>query len=76
MYVPEVYKPLHDRISKAPNNDVVTGTPGIGKSYFAVYELYLVVKAGNNVVYQRHTEHGAFSLMRGMLLYSMKTSGV
>ena len=32
VYVREVYKHLHDLISRAPRDVVVTGTPGIGKS--------------------------------------------
>ena len=38
---------------------------GIGKSYFAVYELYLEVKAGKNVVYQRHTTEWCFRPSEG-----------
>ena len=53
IYVREVYERLHDLISRAPRDVVVTGTPGIGKSYYAVYELYLAVRDDKNVVYQR-----------------------
>ena len=65
IYVREVYKHLHDLISKAPGDVVVTGTPGIGKSYFAVYELYLAVRGGKNVVYRRYDTAWCFQPIAG-----------
>ena len=63
--VRDVYKCLHQLTSKAPRDVVVTGNPGIGKSYFAVYELYLAVRSSKNVVYQRQNTTWCFKPKEG-----------
>jgi len=53
LYVRPSYKDLHKLISTslAGNNVIITGTPGAGKSMFALYELYLAIKADKTVVF-------------------------
>ena len=59
LYVRQSYKDLHQLISTeyAENNVIITGTPGVGKSLFALYELYLAIKEGKNVVFQHEPSH-------------------
>ena len=52
IYKRKSYKQLSDLIdTKVPS--IITGTPGIGKSYFAIYELFKAFKARRTVVYIR-----------------------
>ena len=54
LYIREAYTELHDLINKAENEKmhvVITGTPGIGKSLFAVYVLYRALKEGRDVLF-------------------------
>ena len=53
MYVRKAYRDLHEIIaSHAQNHIIITGTPGIGKSLFALYELYKAVTEDKVVVFQ------------------------
>ena len=65
IYVRDVYKCLHQVTSKAPRDVIVIGNPGIGKSYFAVYELYLAVRSSKNVVYHRQNTTWCFKPKEG-----------
>ena len=52
----DVYVQLHDIIHNRPRpwgiiRFAIVGNPGIGKSYFALYELFEAVKAGKRVVF-------------------------
>ena len=53
LYVRQLYLDLHKLISNdhADTNAIVTGTPGMGKSMFAVYELYLALREDKTVVF-------------------------
>ena len=53
LYVHQSYLDLHKLISNdhADTNAIITGTPGVGKSMFAVYELYLALREGKTVVF-------------------------
>lgn len=52
LYIREAYKDLHDIIWECDQNVVVIGNPGVGKSFFAVYELYRALKDHKTVVLQ------------------------
>ena len=52
IYIREAYKDLHDIIWKRDQHVVVVGNPGIGKSFFAVYELYKALEEHKTVVFQ------------------------
>lgn len=56
LYIRDSYKDLHDIIWdilwQTNQNVVVIGNPGIGKSFFAVYELYIALKKRKTVVFQ------------------------
>ena len=65
IYVRDVYKCLHQVTSKAPRDVIVIGNPGIGKSYFAVYKLYLAVRSSKNVVYHRQNTTWCFKPKEG-----------
>ena len=43
----------------------MTGTPGIGKSYFALYELYWAIRECKNVVYQQDSTIWCFQPEEG-----------
>ena len=50
----DVYGKLHDIIHPGPKGITrfaIVGNPGIGKSYFALYELFEAVRAGKRVVF-------------------------
>ena len=53
LYVRQSYLDLHKLISNdhADTNAIITGTPGVGKSMFAVYKLYLALREGKTVVF-------------------------
>ena len=58
MYVRQAYRDLHEKIaSHAQNHIIITGTPGIGKSFFALYELYKAVTEDKVVVFQHLPAH-------------------
>ena len=59
LYVRQSYKDLHKLISThyAENNVIITGTPGVGKSLFALYELYIAIKGGKTVVFHYQPTH-------------------
>jgi len=63
LYVRPSYKDLHELISTslAAKNVVITGTPGVGKSMFALYELYLAIKEDKTVVFY-HQPSGTASV--------------
>lgn len=56
LYVRTAYKDLHSLIHDACpwSNVLVIGNPGIGKSFFALYELYLLLQNGGatTIVYE------------------------
>ena len=54
IYIRKSYLDMHELIwdNKFKTSTVVVGTPGIGKSVFAVYELYRALKDGKRVVFQ------------------------
>ena len=54
IYIRQSYKELHLKIShylSQKNVIIVSGNPGIGKSLFLVYELYLALSAGESVLF-------------------------
>ena len=60
LYVRQSYLGLHKLIfskDHANRNVIITGTPGVGKSMFALYELYLALREGKTVVF-RHLVSG------------------
>ena len=60
LYVRQSYLDLHNLIFSedyANRNVIITGTPGVGKSMFALYELYLALREGKTVVF-RHLVSG------------------
>ena len=54
IYIRQSYRDMHELIwaNKKKTITVVVGTPGIGKSVFAVYELYRALKESKRVVFQ------------------------
>ena len=52
LYIRKAYRDLHDIIWETTQNVVVVGNPGTGKSFFAVYELYIALKERKTVVFQ------------------------
>ena len=52
LYIRQAYTDLHDIIWSTELNVVVVGSPGTGKSFFAVYELYRALQEGKTVVFQ------------------------
>ena len=51
LYVRQAYTDLHAEIDATAVDVIIIGTPGIGKSYFALYELYLAVRDNKMVVF-------------------------
>ena len=55
IFIRPCYKKLYEMMEKklqTENNVILTGTPGIGKSYFALYWLFLAVKNQRTVLYE------------------------
>ena len=66
LFIRPCYKDLSEIILGVAGNDtfwniVVTGTPGVGKSVFGFYLLYLLRCEGKTVVYERKDEWYRFS---------------
>ena len=66
LFIRPCYKELSEIIldgasSGALRNIVVTGTPGIGKSVFGLYLLYLLRRQGRTVVFDEGVAEGEFS---------------
>ena len=56
LFVRQAYRDLHELVERCyvglHNHVIASGTPGTGKSYFLVYELYRAHQAGREVVVQ------------------------
>ena len=66
----DVYVQLHDIIHYRPRDIIrfaIVGNPGIGKSFFALYELFEAVKAGKRVVFYHQPTNTSyvFGLLEG-----------
>ena len=60
LYVRQAYVDLHAKIEATAKDVVIIGNPGIGKSYFALYELYLAVKANKMVVFYHQLTNATY----------------
>lgn len=68
--VRDVYVQLHNIIHHRPRGIIrfaIVGNPGIGKSYFALYELFEAVKEGKRVVFYHQPTNTSyvFALLEG-----------
>eukprot|EP00953_Heterococcus_sp_UTEX-ZZ885_P008874 5265-Heterococcus_DN1.PRE.26 len=65
LYVRDCYKGLADCLNDKTSGDIrrviITGTPGIGKSCYALYWLYLLCQSNKTVIYQRYSDYYYFS---------------
>ena len=65
IYIRQSYLDMHDLIWGGRTSAVIVGTPGIGKSVFAVYELYQALKDGKAVVFQHIPTGMTYVFQRG-----------
>lgn len=53
VFIRESYARLYDNLAKTVAEDFfITGTPGIGKSFFAFYLMYKLIKEGKSFIYE------------------------
>ncbi|KAI3653953.1 hypothetical protein MP228_001104 [Amoeboaphelidium protococcarum] len=74
LFIRESYRTIASSIYPGINKAIITGTPGIGKSLFLVYLLWILAREGERVLFIYHPfsiyfdgKGGVYSLARGLL---------
>ena len=65
LYVRSAYKEMYTILDHDGRNYMIVGSPGTGKSYFAIYVLYHALRASKTVVFHRSSESAVYLFKPG-----------
>ena len=73
LYIRESYKSIASSIKPGINKSIITGTPGIGKSFFMIYLLWKLVKEGKRVLLTYHPDIIYYDGKGGVFSFSKRS---